>query len=67
MSDASDTNERQFDVVRGFLGEHDAPVEVWEALDGLYGRYTLGKEMNGLRLDAHRRLQARVVELEAAG
>lgn len=54
----TDTNERQFNVVRTFLTKHAAPVEVWEAFDGLYGRWKLGKEMNAVRLEAHRKLEA---------
>jgi hypothetical protein len=59
----TDTNERQFGVLREFLERHDADPATWEALDGLHGRWLLGKEMGEARQESHRRLEAELKAL----
>lgn len=50
-------NEVDFDTLRAYLEAQAAPSDVWAALDGLRGRWLLGRQMSRVLRQRNRELE----------
>ena len=65
MDEQPNPNVAAFTLLRGFLTDRAAPLDVVEALDGLERRYELGRRISLERQKNWRADRARLAELES--